>query len=99
MNHRADLRKAGDKAPELYRQLEAEYTNLQHPLRVSTKFGVEEIIDPAHTRLVVCEWTTHMYFLLSRCSVSHSDSSYRYQDTLKERLQERATGKLKPSFR
>ncbi|KAL2391753.1 Propionyl-CoA carboxylase beta chain [Exophiala dermatitidis] len=82
VNHRADLRKAGDKAPELYRQLEAEYTNLQHPLRVSTKFGVEEIIDPAHTRLVVCEWTTHMY-----------------QDTLKERLQERATGKLKPSFR
>ncbi|KIW98267.1 uncharacterized protein Z519_01851 [Cladophialophora bantiana CBS 173.52] len=67
-----DLRKVRDKAQELYKHLEAEYTNLQHPLRVSSKFGVEEVIDQAHTRII---------------------------DTLKERLQERSAGKIKPSFR
>lgn len=60
VNHRADLRAAGEKRDELYAQLEAEYTNLQNPIRTAAKFGIPEIIDPADTRALVCEWTSHM---------------------------------------
>jgi len=82
VNHRADLKRAGEKRQELYDKLEGEYTNLQHPLRVANKFGIEEVIDPADTRALVCEWTRHMY-----------------DQTLPERLQQRAAGIIKPSFR
>ncbi|KAK5175519.1 uncharacterized protein LTR77_000658 [Saxophila tyrrhenica] len=60
VNHRADLKKAGDKRDEVYAQLEAEYLNLQNPVRTANKFGVEEIIDPADTRSLLCSWTKHM---------------------------------------
>lgn len=60
VNHRADLKKAGDKRDEVYAKLEAEYMNLQNPVRTANKFGVEEIIDPADTRTVICAWIRHM---------------------------------------
>ena len=60
VNHRADLKKAGDKREEVYAKLEAEYMNLQNPVRTANKFGVEEIIDPADTRLLICTWAEHM---------------------------------------
>lgn len=60
VNHRAELRKAGDKYKEVYNRLEAEYTNLQNPVRTANNFGIEEIIDPAVTRSLVCEWTRDM---------------------------------------
>jgi acetyl-CoA carboxylase carboxyltransferase component len=60
VNHRADLKKAGDKRDELYARLEAEYMNLQNPVRTANKFGVEEIIDPAKTRTLLCRWTKYM---------------------------------------
>jgi acetyl-CoA carboxylase carboxyltransferase component len=44
----------------VYQKLEAEYSNLQHPLRVANKFGIEEVIDPAKTRILICDWTQHM---------------------------------------
>ncbi|ETN39475.1 uncharacterized protein HMPREF1541_05699 [Cyphellophora europaea CBS 101466] len=61
VNHVADLRRAGDNFKNVYRQLEAEYINLQNPIRVANKFGVEEIIDPADTRSLMYTWTKHMY--------------------------------------
>lgn len=45
---------------ELYKRLYAMYTNLQHPLRVANKFGIEEVIDPADQRIVVAEWVKMM---------------------------------------
>ena len=60
VNHRADLKKAGDRRDEVYAQLEAEYMNLQNPVRTANKFGIAEIIDPADTRSLVCVWLKHM---------------------------------------
>lgn len=60
VNHRADLRNAGDKRDELYARLEAQYLNLLNPVRTANKFGVEEIIDPAQTRQLICAWAKHM---------------------------------------
>jgi hypothetical protein len=60
VNHRADLKAAGPKRDELYARLEAEYTNLQNPIRTANKFGIEEIIDPIDTRSVACAWAKHM---------------------------------------
>ena len=60
MNHRAELKRAGDKWGEVYARLEAEYMNLQNPVRTANRFGVEEIIDPANTRSLLCRWLKHM---------------------------------------
>ena len=56
----ADLKKAGDNWKEVYQRLEAEYMNLQNPIRVANKFSVEELIDPADTRILMSTWTKHM---------------------------------------
>jgi acetyl-CoA carboxylase carboxyltransferase component len=55
------LREAGDRYKEVYNQLEAEYLNLMNPVRTANYFGIEEIIDPADTRAVICEWTKDMW--------------------------------------
>lgn len=60
VNHVADLKRAGDNWKEVYQQLEAEYVNLQNPIRVANKFHVEEIIDPADTRSLMYTWVNHM---------------------------------------
>jgi acetyl-CoA carboxylase carboxyltransferase component len=60
VNHRADLKRAGDKRDEVYARLEAEYMNLQNPVRTANNFGIEEIIDPAKTRPLMCRWTKFM---------------------------------------
>ncbi|KAI3338001.1 ClpP/crotonase [Ustulina deusta] len=46
---------------ELYAKLEAEYNALMNPVRTANGFGVEQIIDPADTRSVVCNWISHAY--------------------------------------
>ncbi|KAK8106913.1 uncharacterized protein PG998_008926 [Apiospora kogelbergensis] len=66
VGHAHELREAEkvggpEKAAELYRELEAEYEGLMNPVRTANAFGVEEIIDPADTRLVVCTWVEHVY--------------------------------------
>ncbi|OAP56373.1 propionyl-CoA carboxylase beta chain [Fonsecaea erecta] len=60
VNHRAELRRAGDNYKQVYNRLEAEYLNLMNPVRTANYFGIEEIIDPAMTRSLVCEWTKDM---------------------------------------
>lgn len=44
-----------------YKELEAEYKRLMNPVRTANAFGIEEIIDPAFTRRVCCEWVAHVY--------------------------------------
>lgn len=64
--HAHELREAErtggpEKAAKLYKELEAEYEGLMNPVRTANAFGVEEIIDPADTRGVVCSWVEHVY--------------------------------------
>jgi acetyl-CoA carboxylase carboxyltransferase component len=49
------------KRDERYAELENEYKRLMNPVRTANSFGIEEIIDPAYTRRVCCEWTNHVY--------------------------------------
>lgn len=46
---------------EKYRELDEEYRRLMNPVRTANNFGVEEIIDPAVTRPVVCAWVRQIY--------------------------------------
>lgn len=55
-------RKQGkEERDKKYKELEDEYNRLMNPVRTANAFGVEEIIDPAYTRRVCCEWASHMY--------------------------------------
>lgn len=49
------------KRDERYAELENQYKRLMNPIRTANHFGVEEIIDPAHTRELCCEWVGHVY--------------------------------------
>ncbi|KAI5235944.1 ClpP/crotonase [Aureobasidium subglaciale] len=49
------------KRDERYAELESEYKRLMNPIRTANHFGVEEIIDPACTREICCEWIGHVY--------------------------------------
>ncbi|KAF2181030.1 ClpP/crotonase [Zopfia rhizophila CBS 207.26] len=58
-------RKEGkEKREERYKELEDEYRRLMNPVRTANRFGIEEIIDPAVTRTVCCEWISHVYEVL-----------------------------------
>lgn len=66
VGHARELREAArqggpEAAAKLHRELEAEYEGLMNPVRTANAFGVEEILDPAVTRGVVCEWAEHVY--------------------------------------
>ncbi|KAF2439340.1 ClpP/crotonase [Karstenula rhodostoma CBS 690.94] len=50
-----------DKRDAKYKELEDEYRRLMNPVRTANHFGIEEIIDPAYTRRVCCEWVGHVY--------------------------------------
>ncbi|KAH7397440.1 propionyl-CoA carboxylase-like protein [Pyrenochaeta sp. MPI-SDFR-AT-0127] len=55
-------RKEGkEKRNERYAELDNEYRRLMNPVRTANAFGIEEIIDPAFTRRVCCEWVGHVY--------------------------------------
>ncbi|RAR09196.1 propionyl-CoA carboxylase beta chain, mitochondrial precursor [Stemphylium lycopersici] len=55
-------RKEGKEARDKrYMELENEYKRLMNPVRTANAFGIEEIIDPAFTRRVCCEWASHVY--------------------------------------
>ncbi|KAL5113353.1 hypothetical protein ACEQ8H_008781 [Pleosporales sp. CAS-2024a] len=49
------------KRDERYAELEQEYRRLMNPVRTANHFGIEEMIDPAQTRRVCCEWISHVY--------------------------------------
>ncbi|RWA06083.1 hypothetical protein EKO27_g9012 [Xylaria grammica] len=66
VGHSYELKEAAKKggqkmADELYARLETEYNALTNPVRTANAFGVEQIIDPADTRPVVCNWISHVY--------------------------------------
>ena len=66
VGHSHELKQAAlngglEKAQELYQRLEADYERLSNPVRSANAFSVEEIINPADTRPVVCTWAEHVY--------------------------------------
>ncbi|KAH6660794.1 propionyl-CoA carboxylase-like protein [Truncatella angustata] len=44
-----------------YDELERDYRRLMNPVRTANAFGIEEIIDPATTRPLLCQWANHVY--------------------------------------
>jgi acetyl-CoA carboxylase carboxyltransferase component len=51
--------------PEAAReQIERQLAALEDPFRTAEIFGVEEIIDPRHTRPLLCEWVSTAYRIL-----------------------------------
>ena len=44
----------------VYNELYEDYRRLQNPARTAAAFNIEEIIDPADTRKLLCAWTSHM---------------------------------------
>lgn len=56
-----ERREGRGKRDERYKELEDEYKRLMNPVRTANAFGIEEIIDPAYTRRVCCEWVAHVY--------------------------------------
>jgi acetyl-CoA carboxylase carboxyltransferase component len=50
-----------EKRDARYKELEDEYRRLMNPVRTANHFGIEEIIDPAYTRRICCEWVKHVY--------------------------------------
>ncbi|KAJ5833056.1 ClpP/crotonase [Penicillium riverlandense] len=64
--HRHELseteRKQGkDARDQQYRELDQDYRLLMNPVRTANAFNIEEIIDPALTRPLLCEWLGHIY--------------------------------------
>jgi hypothetical protein len=53
-----------DAAKERHDELESEYKRLMNPVRTANNFGIEEIVDPAHTRSIVAAWVEHVYKVL-----------------------------------
>lgn len=56
-----EKREGKEKREQRYKELEDEYRRLMNPVRTANHFGVEEIIDPAYTRRICCEWVSHIY--------------------------------------
>ncbi|EON68622.1 propionyl-CoA carboxylase beta chain [Coniosporium apollinis CBS 100218] len=56
--------KGEEARKERLRQLNEEYERLMNPVRTANAFGVEQIVDPAHTRGIVAEWVRHVYEVL-----------------------------------
>ena len=54
--------KGGEQSvKEKYTELREDYERYMNPVRTANAFGVEEVIDPANTRTIVCAWTKQMY--------------------------------------
>lgn len=61
VGHAGELRKLEEKEREArYKELEQEYSRLMNPVRTANAFGVEEIVDPADTRIIAVEWLKHV---------------------------------------
>ena len=65
-SHAHELREAAKSSGEearraRYEELRKEYERLMSPVRTANAFGIEEVVDPAMTRSIVCAWAKHCY--------------------------------------
>lgn len=56
---------AADDPQTLREELAARFEAIRSPFRTAERFGIEEIIDPRHTRGLLCEWVRLAYRTLS----------------------------------
>ena len=66
VGHSAELRKIEkeqglEARKKRYMELDTEYKRLMNPVRTANAFSIEEIIDPADTRVVATKWCQHVY--------------------------------------
>ena len=65
-SHAHELKEAAAKGGEeamkaRYDELKTAYEKLMNPVRTANAFGVEEVVDPADTRSIVCAWAKQCY--------------------------------------
>ncbi|MNF00620.1 hypothetical protein D3C80_1994790 [compost metagenome] len=64
--YRQELAQAED--PEALRlELEQDYHRIGSPFRTAEKFGIVDIIEPARTRALLCDWVEDAYH---RCALA-----------------------------
>ena len=54
-------REGEDGMKKRYGELRQDYERYMNPVRTANAFGIEEIIDPADTRSIVCAWAKTVY--------------------------------------
>lgn len=63
--YKTEIAMADDPAAKL-RELETHYHNLESPFRTAEKFGIVDIIEPARTRSLLCNWVIDAYRVAKR---------------------------------
>ncbi|KAI8086149.1 carboxyl transferase [Halteromyces radiatus] len=58
--YKRELDAAGDKKQELYDNIMAKFEAVRSPVRTAEAFDIE-LIDPRHTRPILCEWVQMIY--------------------------------------
>ena len=61
--YRRELEAAADPVA-LRAEIEARLNAVRSPFRTAERFGIEEIIDPRDTRLLLCDWAERAHALV-----------------------------------
>lgn len=71
------LAEAGEEAARLKDELAAQLEGVRSPFRTAEAFLVEDIVDPADTRPLLCDWVRSAYETLRTESLGPRDPGYR----------------------
>jgi acetyl-CoA carboxylase carboxyltransferase component len=71
------LASAGDDAVRMRAEIAARLEAVRSPFRTAEAFLVEDIVDPADTRPLLCDWAASAYDALSVAPLGPRGSSYR----------------------
>jgi propionyl-CoA carboxylase beta chain len=69
------LAAAGEDAAAMKAGILARLEAVRSPARTAEVFGIEDVIDPAHTRPMLCEWAHEAYAVLDTAPTT--DARYR----------------------
>jgi acetyl-CoA carboxylase carboxyltransferase component len=59
--YKRELDAAGENRNQLYESILAQFEAVRSPVRTAENFDIPEIIDPRHTRPILCDWVRLMY--------------------------------------
>ncbi|KAI8578499.1 hypothetical protein K450DRAFT_247193 [Umbelopsis ramanniana AG] len=59
--YKRELDAAGENRNKLYESILAQFEAVRSPVRTAENFDIPEIIDPRHTRPILCDWVRLMY--------------------------------------
>lgn len=71
------LASAGDDAARVRAEIAARLEGVRSPFRTAEAFLVEDIVDPADTRPLLCDWAASAYDVLSATPLGPRGSAYR----------------------